>query len=92
MSDDDWRWHFYDTVKGADWLGDQDANTCARGHPVGTGTRTLRRAVSRTEKGEIYQRPFGGMTTEYGEGPPRSYARRPTVPATLSSTHCTSSR
>ena len=48
---------------------------------------------SRTEKGEIYQRPFGGMTTEYGEGPPAQLPlRRPTVPATLSSTHCTSSR
>ena len=47
MSDDDWRWHFYDTVKGADWLGDQDAieYMLPRGHPVGTGTRTLRRAV-----------------------------------------------
>ena len=70
MGEDDWRWHAYDTVKGSDWLGDQDA--------IAYMTREAADAVvelehygvpfSRTEAGKIYQRPFGGMTTRYGEG------------------------
>ncbi len=70
MGPDDWRWHMYDTVKGSDWLGDQDA--------IEYLTRNAPEAVyeldhwgvpfSRTEEGKIYQRPFGGMTTNYGEG------------------------
>ena len=72
MSDDDWRWHFYDTVKGADWLGDQDAieYMCREAIPSVLELEHYGVPFSRTEKGEIYQRPFGGMTTEYGEGPP----------------------
>jgi succinate dehydrogenase / fumarate reductase flavoprotein subunit len=58
MGEDDWRWHMYDTVKGSDWLGDQDAIELEHyGLPF-----------SRTEAGLIYQRPFGGMTTHYGKG------------------------
>jgi succinate dehydrogenase / fumarate reductase flavoprotein subunit len=70
MGEDDWRWHMYDTVKGADWLGDQDA--------IEYMCRNAPRAVyelehwgvpfSRTDDGKIYQRPFGGMTTHYGRG------------------------
>ncbi len=72
MGPDDWRWHMYDTVKGADWLGDQDAiEYLAREAPRAVlelehwGT-----PFSRTEEGRIYQRTFGGMTTQFGEGPP----------------------
>ncbi|MDX2236384.1 MAG: succinate dehydrogenase flavoprotein subunit [Hyphomonadaceae bacterium] len=71
MGEDDWRWHMYDTVKGSDWLGDQDA--------IEYLTRNAPAAVyelehwgvpfSRTEEGKIYQRAFGGMTRNYGEAP-----------------------
>ncbi len=70
MHPDDWRWHMYDTVKGSDWLGDQDS--------IEYMVRNAPEAVyelehwgvpfSRTEDGKIYQRPFGGMTVEYGKG------------------------
>ena len=70
MGPDDWRWHMYDTVKGSDWLGDQDS--------IAYMTHEAPRAVvelehcgvpfSRTPEGKIYQRPFGGMTTEFGKG------------------------
>ncbi len=72
MGPDNWQWHMYDTVKGSDWLGDLDAMEYL--------TREAPKAVyelehygvpfSRTEDGRIYQRPFGGHTTEFGEGPP----------------------
>ena len=72
MGPDSWQWHMYDTVKGSDWLGDMDAMEYL--------VREAPKAVyelehygvpfSRTEEGKIYQRPFGGHTTEYGEGPP----------------------
>ncbi|MEE9387290.1 MAG: succinate dehydrogenase flavoprotein subunit [Paracoccaceae bacterium] len=72
MGPDNWQWHMYDTVKGSDWLGDMDAMEYL--------TREAPKAVyelehygvpfSRTEEGKIYQRPFGGHTTEFGEGPP----------------------
>ncbi|WP_415184607.1 succinate dehydrogenase flavoprotein subunit [Phaeovulum sp.] len=72
MGPDHWQWHMFDTVKGGDWLGDTDAMEYL--------TREAPKAVyelehygvpfSRTESGEIYQRPFGGMTTEFGDGPP----------------------
>jgi len=72
MGPDNWQWHMYDTVKGSDWLGDMDAMEYL--------TREAPKAVyelehygvpfSRTEDGRIYQRPFGGHTTEFGEGPP----------------------
>uniref|UniRef100_A0AAU6RV53 Succinate dehydrogenase [ubiquinone] flavoprotein subunit, mitochondrial n=1 Tax=Meloidogyne incognita TaxID=6306 RepID=A0AAU6RV53_MELIC len=70
MNSDDWRWHFYDTVKGSDWLGDQDA--------IHYMTREAPRAVielenygmpfSRTESGKIYQRAFGGQSNDFGRG------------------------
>lgn len=72
MGEDDWRWHMYDTVKGSDWLGDQDA--------IEYMTKEAPQAIielehygvpfSRTDEGKIYQRPFGGMTKEFGEGGP----------------------
>ena len=72
MGKDDWRWHFYDTVKGADWLGDQDAieYMCREAMPSVIELEHYGVPFSRTKEGKIYQRPFGGMTTEYGEGPP----------------------
>ena len=71
MGEDDWRWHMYDTVKGADWLGDQDAiEYMVREAPAAVyelehwGLPFSRRE----EDGKIYQRPFGGMTTHFGKG------------------------
>ena len=78
MHPDDWRWHMYDTVKGSDWLGDQDA--------IEYMVRNAPEAVyelehwgvpfSRTEDGKIYQRPFGGMTLDYGKAPGAAHLRR----------------
>ncbi len=70
MGKDDWRWHMYDTIKGSDWLGDQDAieYMCREAIPAIIELEHYGVPFSRTEKGEIYQRPFGGMTTNYGEG------------------------
>jgi succinate dehydrogenase / fumarate reductase flavoprotein subunit len=72
MGPDDWRWHMYDTVKGADWLGDQDAIEYLCRHAPAAVYELEHYGVpfSRTEDGRIYQRPFGGMTTKFGEGPP----------------------
>ncbi len=71
MSEDDWRFHFYDTIKGSDWLGDQDAieYMCREAIPAIIELEHQGVPFSRTEEGKIYQRPFGGMTTHYGEGP-----------------------
>jgi succinate dehydrogenase / fumarate reductase flavoprotein subunit len=71
MGQDDWRWHMYDTVKGSDWLGDQDAieYLCKNAPEAVYELEHWGVPFSRTEEGKIYQRPFGGMTTEYGEGP-----------------------
>ncbi len=70
MGEDDWRWHMYDTVKGSDWLGDQDAieYMCRQAMPAVLELEHYGVPFSRTEEGLIYQRPFGGMTTRYGEG------------------------
>ncbi|SER20946.1 succinate dehydrogenase subunit A [Faunimonas pinastri] len=70
MSEDDWRWHMYDTVKGSDWLGDQDAiEYLVRNAPeVVYELEHWGVPFSRTEEGRIYQRPFGGMTTHFGQG------------------------
>ncbi|MFT5507215.1 MAG: succinate dehydrogenase / fumarate reductase flavoprotein subunit [Hyphomicrobiaceae bacterium] len=72
MGPDDWRWHMYDTVKGADWLGDQDSieYLCRNAPEAVYELEHYGVPFSRTEDGQIYQRPFGGMTTEFGEGPP----------------------
>ncbi|WP_181700578.1 succinate dehydrogenase flavoprotein subunit [Chthonobacter albigriseus] len=70
MGPDDWRWHMYDTVKGSDWLGDQDAieYLCKNAPAAVYELEHWGVPFSRTEEGKIYQRPFGGMTTNYGEG------------------------
>ncbi len=70
MGDDDWRWHMYDTVKGSDWLGDQDAIEfmCKEAPAAVIELEHYGVPFSRTEDGRIYQRPFGGMTTHYGKG------------------------
>ena len=70
MGEDDWRWHMYDTVKGSDWLGDQDAieYMCKEAPDAVIELEHYGVPFSRTEEGKIYQRPFGGMTTRFGEG------------------------
>src|SRR3954464_14997787 len=70
MGPDDWRWHMYDTIKGSDWLGDQDAIEYMVREAVPAIIELEHYGVpfSRTEEGKIYQRPFGGMTTEFGKG------------------------
>lgn len=69
MGEDDWRYHFYDTVKGSDWLGDQDAieYMCREAIPAVIELEHYGVPFSRTAEGKIYQRAFGGMTTHYGE-------------------------
>ncbi|HEX5319913.1 MAG TPA: succinate dehydrogenase flavoprotein subunit, partial [Stellaceae bacterium] len=76
MSDDDWRWHMYDTVKGSDWLGDQDAieYMCRNAIPAVVELEHFGVPFSRTEAGRIYQRPFGGHMQDYGEGSPANRA------------------
>ncbi len=71
MGDDDWRWHMYDTVKGSDWLGDQDAieYLCKNAPAAVYELEHWGVPFSRTEDGKIYQRAFGGMTKNFGEGP-----------------------
>merc|ERR1712146_238982 len=70
MGSDDWTWHMYDTVKGSDWLGDQDAIAfmCKEAPEAVIELEHYGVPFSRTEDGKIYQRPFGGMTTHFGEG------------------------
>jgi succinate dehydrogenase flavoprotein subunit len=70
MGEDDWRWHMYDTVKGSDWLGDQDAIEfmCKEAPTAVIELEHYGLPFSRTSDGRIYQRPFGGMTTHYGKG------------------------
>jgi len=70
MGEDKWEWHMYDTVKGSDWLGDQDAieYMCREAIPAVIELEHQGVPFSRTEEGRIYQRPFGGMTTNFGEG------------------------
>jgi len=71
MGEDDWRWHMYDTVKGADWLGDQDCieYLCKEAPRAVIELERYGVPFSRTEDGKIYQRPFGGMTKNYGNEP-----------------------
>jgi succinate dehydrogenase / fumarate reductase flavoprotein subunit len=72
MGADSWQWHMYDTVKGSDWLGDQDAieYLCRNAPAAVYELEHWGVPFSRTEAGKIYQRPFGGMTTDFGKGPP----------------------
>ncbi len=76
MSEDDWRWHMYDTVKGSDWLGDEDAieYMCRQAMAAVIELEHFGVPFSRTELGQIYQRPFGGHMKEYGEGAPANRA------------------
>src|SRR5471032_718317 len=71
MGEDDWRWHMYDTVKGSDWLGDQDAieYMCREAVPAIRELEHYGMPFSRTEDGKIYQRPFGGHMKDYGKEP-----------------------
>ena len=70
MGEDDWRWHMYDTVKGSDWLGDQDAieYLCRNAPEAVYELEHFGVPFSRTEEGKIYQRAFGGMTSNFGKG------------------------
>ncbi len=70
MGEDDWRWHMYDTVKGSDWLGDQDAieYMCREAPEAVIELEHYGVPFSRTDDGKIYQRAFGGMTTHFGQG------------------------
>ncbi len=72
MEPDDWRWHAYDTVKGSDWLGDQDAIQYMCKEAIHTVVELEKYGVpfSRREDGKIYQRPFGGQSYNYGKGKP----------------------
>ena len=74
MGPDDWRWHMYDTVKGSDWLGDQDSieYLCRNAPQAVYELEHWGVPFSRTEDGKIFQRAFGGMTMDYGKGPARS--------------------
>src|SRR5437870_12815769 len=79
MGEDDWRWHMYDTVKGSDWLGDQDAieYMCRNAMTAVIELEHFGVPFSRTEDGLIYQRPFGGHTVQWGKG----LASRASAPA-----------
>ncbi|MBT8131162.1 MAG: FAD-binding protein, partial [Gammaproteobacteria bacterium] len=70
MGEDDWRWHMYDTIKGSDWLGDQDAieYMCKEAADAVIELEHYGVPFSRTDDGRIYQRPFGGMSTHFGKG------------------------
>ena len=70
MTEDDWRWHMYDTVKGSDWLGDQDAihYMCREAPRAVLELESYGLPFSRTEDGKIYQRAFGGQSLDYGKG------------------------
>ncbi len=72
MGEDNWQWHMYDTVKGSDWLGDMDAQEyMVREAPAAVyELEHYGVPFSRTEDGKIYQRPFGGMMMNFGDGPP----------------------
>ena len=72
MDEDDWRWHLFDTVKGSDWLGDQDAieYLCSNAPEAVIELENYGMPFSRTKDGKIYQRPFGGHLTKNGKGPP----------------------
>ena len=70
MSEDDWRWHAYDTVKGSDWLGDQDAihYMCKEAPKAVLELEEFGLPFSRTDDGKIYQRAFGGQSLKFGKG------------------------
>jgi succinate dehydrogenase/fumarate reductase flavoprotein subunit len=90
---DNWRFHMYDTVKGSDWLGDQDAIEYVCREPVPAVLQLKHCGVpfSRMEDGRIHQRPFGGQTLEYGKEMPSALAQQPTELVTPSCTRSTNS-
>ena len=75
MTKDDWKWHMYDTIKGSDWLGDQNSieYMCKNAMQAVIELEHYGVPFSRTKEGKIYQRPFGGMTTDYGKGKEPAY-------------------
>ena len=93
-SEDHWHWHMYDTVKGSDYLGDQDAieYMCRRATEVVIELEHMGMPFDRLDNGRIYQRPFGGHTQDYGSPKMamRAPAPRRTAPATRCCTRCTS--
>ena len=93
MGEDDWRWHMYDTVKGSDWLGDQDAIEfmCKEAPAAVIELEHYGVPFSRTNDGRIYQRPFGGMTTHFGKGIAQRTCAAGIAPGTRCFTPCTSS-
>jgi succinate dehydrogenase / fumarate reductase flavoprotein subunit len=90
--EDHWHWHMYDTVKGSDWLGDQDAieYMCRKAPEVVVELEHFGMPFDRTDEGKIYQRPFGGHMSNFGEKPVRVPALRPTAPVTPCCTRCIS--
>jgi succinate dehydrogenase / fumarate reductase flavoprotein subunit len=92
MAEDNWFWHMFDTVKGGDYLGDQDAIEfmCREAPKVVYELEHFGMPFDRNPDGTIYQRPFGGHTANFGEKPCSAPAPRPTVPATRCCTRCTS--
>src|SRR4051812_44828211 len=86
MTDDDWRWHMYDTVKGSDWLGDQDAihYMCREAPRAVRELEEYGMPFSRTESGLIYQRPLGGQSLNYG----KEQAHRVSLSAALGHSTC----
>lgn len=70
MTEDDWRWHAYDTIKGSDWLGDQDAIQlmCREAPKAVVELENYGLPFSRTDEGKIYQRAFGGQSLDFGRG------------------------
>ena len=92
MSDDNWHYHFYDTIKGSDWLGDQDAIEfmCREAPKVVYDLEHMGMPFDRNPDGTIYQRPFGGHTANYGEKRFNVLALQLTVPVMPCCTPCTS--
>ena len=90
MGEDDWRWHMYDTVKGSDWLGDQDCieYLCKEAPRAVLELERYGVPFSRTEDGKIYQRAFGGMTKNYGNGRSKELVQQQTEQATQYYTLC----
>merc|ERR1719258_584867 len=70
MTEDDWRWHAYDTIKGSDWLGDQDAiqYMCREAPQAVIELENAGLPFTRTDEGKIYQRAFGGQSLDFGQG------------------------
>ena len=92
VTEDNWHWHMYDTVKGSDYLGDQDAIEfmCRQASEVVYELEHFGMPFDRLDNGKIYQRPFGGHSQNFGGAQATRSARRPTAPATPCCTRSTS--